>query len=78
MVLTDTPSHVKILKKIFSLSIPVICEKPLFSNNNEVKKLERFLKEEQFLRVTYNYAGYPLIREIKKIIKKENRSNKTI
>tara|TARA_A100001015_G_C15022960_1_gene728953 strand:+ start:1853 stop:2962 length:1110 start_codon:yes stop_codon:yes gene_type:complete len=70
LLLTDTPSHVKILKKIFSQSIPVICEKPLFSNKNEVKKLEKFVKQKQFLRVTYNYSGYPLIREIKKIIKK--------
>jgi len=70
LVLTDTPSHVEILKKIFSFSIPVICEKPLFSDKNETKKLEKFIKKEQFLKVTYNYAGYPLVREIKKIVKK--------
>lgn len=69
-VITPTPLHFEIVKEALEAGIPVICEKSLAMNPEEVKKLIEIQKRTNgFLAVTYNYTGYPIIRELKKIIK---------
>ena len=63
VILTPTPMH---FKNIMQVEKPVIIDKPLCSNYLEAKKI---LTEKKNIVVTYNYTGYPLIREAKKIIK---------
>jgi len=69
VVLTPTPDHVEVLKELFRLRVPTICEKALVANLTEIRDLEPiFDKGRQFLAVTLNYSGYPMVRELKKLI----------
>tara|TARA_Y100001970_G_scaffold145405_1_gene178538 strand:+ start:121 stop:1233 length:1113 start_codon:yes stop_codon:yes gene_type:complete len=68
LLLVPTPTRLKYLLKIFKLNIPVISEKPLIDNYKSFKKLKKF--KNNFLRVTYNYAGYPLVKELNELISK--------
>jgi|TARA_B100001964_G_scaffold122686_1_gene136034 predicted dehydrogenase len=71
VVLSPTPNHFLVLKKLIKKKIPVICEKPLVDNFNQIKLLKKLLiKKKSFLRVTYNYTGYPMLRALKELIKK--------
>ena len=71
VVLVPTPEHFKILKYLIDQNVNIICEKPILSNLNEINiiknKLKKFKKK---IYITYNYTGYPAIREIQAIIKK--------
>ena len=71
VLLVPTPQRYDYLKKLFKYRIPVISEKPLVDNYADCLKLKKISPKENFLRVTYNYTGYPLIKELKKIIEKK-------
>jgi predicted dehydrogenase len=69
VLLTPTPNHAVILCELLRLEIPVICEKAMVSSLlqlAEVKKLYNPTKH--FLAVTYNYSGYPMVRELQEKI----------
>jgi predicted dehydrogenase len=64
-VLTPTPAHFEDVMACLRAGVPVICEKALASNRAEVEKILRTRDEYQgFLAVTYNYSGYPMLREL--------------
>ncbi len=68
-ILTPTPSHFEIVKEAVLNGIPVICEKSLAMNPDDAKNINSIIKEKNgFLAVTYNYTGYPIVRELKRII----------
>lgn len=68
-VLLPTPDHFKAVAELLKRKIPVICEKPLAYNCEEIKALQKLYNpKEKFLVVTYNYSGYPLLRELKAMI----------
>ncbi len=70
-VLTPTPSHYEIVTECLKQGLPVICEKALATNSNEIRVMEKIRKEHMgFLAVTYNYSGYPMVRELRNIIRK--------
>jgi predicted dehydrogenase len=69
-VLTPTPEHVEIICALLEKKIPVICEKPLASSITEISRIRKVLQQDkQFLAVTFNYSGYPMVRELREIIK---------
>ena len=71
VILTPQDQHINQLEKCVTKGIPVICEKALVSNLDEVVLLrDLYRKYGGFLRVTYNYTGYPIVREIREIIRK--------
>ncbi len=68
-ILTPTPSHKEITQACLENDMPVICEKALTSTVKEAFDLKRELQNRNgYLAVTYNYTGYPMIRELKHII----------
>ena len=68
-VLTPTPMHAQILEALLEAEIPVICEKALVSSVAEADALAaRFDPARHFLTVTYNYSGYPMVRELRALI----------
>jgi predicted dehydrogenase len=70
-VLTPTPDHLEIISALLDKNIPIICEKPLVSSLEEALVVKKsFKKEANFLAATFNYSGYPMIRELKERIKK--------
>lgn len=69
-VLTPTPEHFDIVKGCIEAGIPVICEKALVANPDDARELIKIRdKNKGFLAVTYNYSGYPMVRELKNLIK---------
>tara|TARA_B110000495_G_C23034178_1_gene616959 strand:- start:925 stop:2040 length:1116 start_codon:yes stop_codon:yes gene_type:complete len=69
VLLVPTPVRLKYLLKISKFNIPVISEKPLIDNYKGFTKLKKY--EKIFLRVTYNYTGYPLVKELSELISKK-------
>ncbi len=70
-VITPTPLHFEVVKEALKAGIPVICEKSLAMNPKEVKEIIEIQKRTNgFLAVTYNYTGYPIIRELRRLISK--------
>jgi len=73
VILTPTPLHANLIIKIIQFKIPIICEKPLVSSLKDAEKIQNIINtEKNFLVVTNNYSGYPMVRELKqKIISNE-------
>ena len=70
VILTPTPTHKDIVIQALEFGIPVICEKSLASNISDgVKILETVDLQKGFLVVTYNYTGYPMVREIRGMVR---------
>ena len=68
-----TPNHLHhpIAKAFLEVGINVICDKPMTMNSEEAQGLIDISESSGLIfAVTYNYSGYPLIREAREIIKK--------
>ena len=76
IVLTPTDSHVDHILKLLESGIPVISEKSLTSSVEDAIEIKRSLSQNNgFLLVIYNYLGYPIIRELKQMIKNGELGN---
>lgn len=70
IVLTPTPNHSQDVLECLEHDVPVICEKALATSSEEIKKIKEVLYTRKgFLVVTYNYAGYPMLRELRQMIR---------
>jgi predicted dehydrogenase len=68
-VLTPTPLHFEIVMACLEKGFPVICEKALVTNSADAEKVINVQNSKNgFLAVTYNYPGYPMIRELRNMI----------
>lgn len=68
-VLTPTPMHTPILNCALENKIPLICEKALTTSVRESLDIEKNVNVHAgFLAVTYNYTGYPMVRELREMI----------
>lgn len=69
VVLTPTPGHYKDIVKCLEAGIAVISEKALCMTSAEALELQQLSEQKRgFLAVTYNYSGYPMLRELKEMI----------
>jgi len=69
VVLTPQDQHVNQVMGSLDAGIPVICEKALVASSSEAVALrERLMAKNGFLAVTYNYTGYPMVRELKHMV----------
>ena len=69
-ILTPTPNHKNEVIKCIENNIAVICEKALAVSSKEALEIKETLeKYDGFLAVTYNYTGYPMLRELRNMIK---------
>jgi len=70
-ILTPTPAHYEIVMACLNEELPVICEKTLVTNSTDAKAVRDFCNlKNGFLTVTYNYSGYPMVRELRYMIQK--------
>lgn len=70
VVLTPTPEHLVPVVTALEAGYPVICEKALASTSVEASEINNVVKATSgFLRVTYNYTGYPMVRELREMIR---------
>lgn len=66
VVLTPTPEHPEQVAALLSAGFDVICEKALAPTAAEADELARLAESHgRFLGVTYNYSGYPMVRELR-------------
>ncbi|WJY16668.1 Gfo/Idh/MocA family oxidoreductase [Pectobacteriaceae bacterium CE90] len=69
VVLTPTPMHKDVVISCIEQQLPVICEKALAGSICEVEEIRTALNSHQgTLLVTFNYCGYPMIRELRQRI----------
>ena len=70
-ILTPTPNHKVEIIKCRENNVAVICEKALALSSEEILEIQAALqKNSVFLAVTYNYTGYPMLRELRDMIQK--------
>lgn len=70
VILTPTPAHVDSVLACMRAGIPVICEKSLAVSSEQAREIIKVRDEHRaFLAVTYNYAGYPMLRELERKIR---------
>ena len=69
-ILTPNFLHYPMAKKLLENNFSVICEKPMTTTYKEALDLERIYKSKKLtFAVTYTYTGYPMIRQMKEMIK---------
>lgn len=69
ILLTPTNTHAEILLDIIKYKVPIICEKTLTTSSAKALEIQKKLNENKlFLATTYNYTGYPMLRELKEMI----------
>ncbi|NDB95908.1 MAG: gfo/Idh/MocA family oxidoreductase, partial [Verrucomicrobia bacterium] len=69
-ILSPTPLHKSMVADCLRVGIPVICEKALTVASRDILELESCRsKTRGFLAVIYNYSGYPMVREMRRLIR---------
>ncbi len=69
VILTPTDSHTQIIIDSLNLNLPVISEKTITNSLKDAYKIKRKLTDSNgFLVTTYNYTGYPMVRELESMI----------
>ena len=71
VVLTPTDQHAKQVVRALEAGVPVVCEKALATSSREILTIKQARDSNHgFLAVTYNYLGYPMLRELRHMIRK--------
>lgn len=69
VVLTPTPDHAETVLKALRAGFAVICEKALAASAADAVQIADVVAETGgFVAVTFNYTGYPIIRELRQMI----------
>jgi len=69
-ILTPTNIHYEMAQKVLSLGYAVICEKTLTTTYPEAVSIAEIVaNKNNFLAVINNYTGYPMLRELREMIK---------
>ena len=69
IVITPQDQHGAHVSDCLEVGLPVVCEKALVASSAEALTIRNQLTENNgFLAVTYNYTGFPMIRELKHMI----------
>lgn len=70
VILTPTDCHIKHVLPCLEAGVPIICEKALASSPSESQAIREAVERHNgFLAVTYNYTGYPILRELRRMIR---------
>lgn len=70
VILNPTPEHAEPVIAALESGYPVICEKALASTSEEAARIHKTVEATSgFLTVTYNYTGYPMVRELREMIR---------
>lgn len=73
VILSPSPLHYHHIKVCLQAGISVICEKPVVTKLKDLKKVQSLLNNNKkvFFGVVFNYACYPMITEMKELIRKK-------
>ncbi len=68
-IVTPNNVHYPAARACLDAGIHVICDKPLTTNSNEANDLvDLAAKQNRILAVTYNYSGYPMMRQARAMV----------
>ena len=68
-LLTPTPVHSKMAIEALDYGFAVICEKTMATSSKEAMAICQAVEANKaFFAVTYNYTGYPMLRELRQMI----------
>jgi len=71
VIVTPNYAHADAAKAFLSRGIPVVCDKPLCTDNNDARELMDLAKKNNLLfMVTYTYAGNAMMKHAREIIKR--------
>lgn len=69
VVLTPTPMHAEVVIAALDAGYAVICEKAMACSVDEAEQIKKAVtRNNGFLAVTFNYSGYPMLRELRRLI----------
>ncbi|MGO1251859.1 MAG: Gfo/Idh/MocA family protein [Alcaligenes aquatilis] len=69
LILSPTPAHADMVIACLERGLAVICEKALACDSAQAQRIVDAQRANQgFLAVTYNYSGYPMMRELRQLI----------
>lgn len=69
-LLTPTPLHAVMAIEALNNGFAVICEKTMATSKKEADEICRAVEDNKgFFAVTYNYTGYPMLRELRQMIR---------
>jgi predicted dehydrogenase len=70
-IVTPNHMHFPVAKACLEGGFHVICDKPMTVNVDEARELRRIAAAgKRILAVTYNYSGYPMIRQAREMIER--------
>lgn len=70
-IVTPNHLHADVAKVFLEAGIHVICDKPLTAKLSDAEELATLVKESGLVfAITYNYSGYPMVRQAKEMIAK--------
>lgn len=68
-IVTPNHLHADVAKEFLQVGIHVICDKPLTSSLADAEELAALVESSGLVfAVTYNYSGYPMVRQAKEMI----------
>ena len=72
-IVTPNHLHFPVAKACLEGGFHVICDKPMTITVDEARELRRIAEtSKRILAVTYNYSGYPMIRQAREMIARED------
>ena len=72
IIATPSNSHADHITKCLKYDLNIVCEKPIVTKLEDFLKIKKILsKKKLFFSVVHNYIGYPMIKELKEIIRKK-------
>ena len=76
VVLTPVADHARMIEQCLERGLHVISEKPLTGSVAECARIDRALTASgKFLAVTFNYTGYPMVRELRERVRRGDLGN---
>ena len=75
-IVTPNHMHFPVAKACLEAGIHVICDKPMTVTVDEARTLRTLAESHgRILAVTYNYSGYPLVREAREMVRRGDLGN---
>ena len=70
-ILTPTVLHAEMVKECLACGMPVVCEKSLVTEVDDAMEIRELCRSKKgFLALIYNYSGYPMVRELRSLIRR--------
>ena len=71
-IVTPNHMHAPVAEAFLAAGIHVICDKPLATSSRDAKRLHALaVKHHLLFAVTYNYTGYPMVRQMRQMVREK-------